>query len=284
MERRQKKEVKTTPSKKMIWIYLVCIIVLGVFFILQNNSLQISYYTYQSDDIPADFEGYCIVQISDLHNKSFGTANRRLIEEIKFLQPDIIVITGDLVDSNHTDSDTAITFLEQAVTIAPCYYITGNHELWLEDNDKVSLIKEIEKTGTAILDDEVIQISQNKSSFTLVGLDDGSLFDNALHEITKDIPKEEFVLLLAHEPQNFSFYNRENVDLILSGHAHGGQVRLPLVGGIVAPGQGFLPDYTEGLHVENDVSMIISRGLGNSVIPVRIFNRPEIVCVELQSE
>jgi len=205
----------------------------------------------------------------------------------------MIVITGDVVDSNHTKLDVAIDFLKQAATIAPCYYITGNHELWLEKEVRSDLMTRITDTGVILLDDEVVEIIPNNNSnenfsksnsFILVGLDNGSLYGDTLHKLTKDIDENQFVLLLAHEPQNFENYSNENIDLILSGHAHGGQIRLPFIGGLVAPDQGFMPEYTKGFHLRNDVSMIISRGLGNSIIPVRLFNRPEIVCIELQSK
>lgn len=288
-------------SKKKMIVITICIFVCIGFSFWQNNSLQTSYYTYSCKDIPSSFDGYCIVQISDLHNKNFGKQPNRLIEEIQVLTPDMIVITGDIIDSNHTNIDTAIAFLEEAVKIAPCYYITGNHELWLEEAVRSDLMERISNTGTVILNDEAIDITiktdtnttsgdsnDNKTSvsesFTLVGLDDGSLLSDTLHTLTKDNDKSQFILLLAHEPQNMMLYSKENVDLILSGHAHGGQVRLPFVGGLVAPDQGFLPDYTEGLHEENGVSMIISRGIGNSVVPVRVFNRPEIICIDLKSE
>ena len=288
-------------SKKKMIVITICIFVCIGFSFWQNNSLQTSYYTYTCKDIPSSFDGYCIVQISDLHNKNFGKQPNRLIEEIQVLTPDMIVITGDIIDSNHTNIETAIAFLEEAVKIAPCYYITGNHELWLEKSVRTDLMERISKTGAIILDDKSIDITiktdanttsgdsnDNKTSvsesFTLVGLDDGSLLSDTLHTLTKDNDKSQFILLLAHEPQNMMLYSKENVDLILSGHAHGGQVRLPFVGGLVAPDQGFLPDYTEGLHEENGVSMIISRGIGNSVVPVRVFNRPEIICIDLKSE
>ncbi len=279
-------------SKKRLF-YAICVVFLCVVFcIWQNNDLEVTHYTYSSNDITFDFNGYRIVQVSDLHNKKFGTKSNQLIEEIKKLQPDMIVITGDLVDSNHTNIDVVIDFLKQAVTIAPCYYITGNHELWLEEEVQNDLMKRIINTGTILLDDKVVEITPNNNSnedynsnsLILTGLDDGSLYGDTLHKLTKDIDEKQFVLLLAHEPQNFENYSNENIDLILSGHAHGGQIRLPFVGGLVAPDQGFLPQYTEGFHSRNDVSMIISRGLGNSIIPIRLFNRPEIVCIELQTE
>lgn len=297
-------------SKKKTIRIILCIILIGIFIFWQNNALEVTNYTYSSKEIPDSFDGYRIVQISDLHNKNFGKQPNCLIEEIQNQQPDMIVVTGDLVDSSHTNITTAIAFLEEAVAIAPCYYITGNHELWLEESVQTDLMKKITETGTVILDDKVIDIttkieikennntnnklitdskntSDNNSyneTFKLVGLDDRSLLGDTLHKLTKDIDKEGFVLLLAHEPQNMMFYSRENVDLILSGHAHGGQVRLPFISGLVAPDQGFLPKYTEGLHEENGVSMIISRGIGNSIIPIRIFNRPEVVCIDLQTD
>lgn len=277
--------------KKKIIVILICVLLIGLFCIWQNNVLEITNYTFLSDEISDNLDGYRIVQISDLHNKEFGNQQQRLIKKIKELQPDMIVVTGDIVDSSHTNIAVAATFLEESVKIAPCYYITGNHERWMDGALYNKLMGYIEDTGTIILDNEVVEINNNSddttsevAGFTMIGLDDGSLLGETLHELSKDMDEEQFVLLLAHEPQNFSFYSRENVDLILSGHAHGGQFRLPGIGGIVAPDQGFLPEYTEGLHEENGVSMIISRGLGNSIIPLRIFNQPEIVCVDLKNE
>ncbi|MBQ4058119.1 MAG: metallophosphoesterase [Lachnospiraceae bacterium] len=279
-------------SKKKTIIIAICVLMIALFCFWQNNVLEVTHYTFSSSRVSARLDGYRIVQISDLHNKNFGRKQQHLINKIKELQPDMIVVTGDIVDSNHTNIDVAITFLEEAVNLAPCYYITGNHELWLDDTLYEKLINQIKNTGTTILDNEVVEINHNEkddtvedtTDFVMIGLDDGSLLGNTLHELSKDINTQKFVLLLAHEPQNMSFYSKENVDLILSGHAHGGQFRLPGIGGMIAPDQGLFPEYTEGLHVKNDVSMIISRGLGNSIIPLRILNRPEIVCVELEHE
>lgn len=279
-------------SKKKTIIIAICVLMIALFCFWQNNVLEVTHYTFSSSRVSARLDGYRIVQISDLHNKNFGRKQQHLINKIKELQPDMIVVTGDIVDSNHTNIDVAITFLEEAVNLAPCYYITGNHELWLDDTLYEKLINQIKNTGTTILDNEVVEINHNEkddtvedtTDFVMIGLDDGSLLGNTLHELSKDINTQKFVLLLAHEPQNMSFYSKENVDLILSGHAHGGQFRLPGIGGMIAPDQGLFPEYTEGLHVKNDVSMIISRGLGNSIIPLRILNQPEIVCVELKHE
>lgn len=267
--------------KGQIWILLAVIIVFSIFCYWQNNALEYSYYQYETDKIGNGLDGFRIVQISDLHNKEFGKNQKRLLEKVSQYEPDIIVITGDIVDSNHTDVDNAIGFLEEAVQLAPVYYITGNHEYWLTEEVREELFSRIEQTGTIDLDNGKVEISKGEDSFVLIGLNDECLKDSTLQELSEDI-QNQLVVLLAHEPQNLDRYSQEKVDLVLSGHAHGGQIRLPFVGGVVAPNQGVFPKYTAGLYTEKNTSMIVSRGLGNSIIPIRIFNRPEIVCVELK--
>lgn len=264
-----------------IGIFVILLLTLIVFCYWQNNGLEYTYYQYETDKIGNDLDGYRIVQISDLHNKEFGKNQEKLLDKISQYEPDMIVVTGDIVDSNHTDVDTAIAFLEGAVKLAPVYYITGNHEYWFEEKERQQLISRIEQTGTIYLYNSNVEITKGNDSFIMIGLDDESLKDVTLHTLLEET-QNQFVLLLAHEPQNMDKYSKEEVDLVLSGHAHGGQVRLPFIGGLVAPDQGFFPEYTEGFYEENATSMIVSRGLGNSVIPIRVFNRPEIVCVELK--
>lgn len=272
------------PTKKAI-IFIVLIILLIPFCYWQNNGLMLTEYNCVSDKVTEELDGFKIIQVSDLHNKRFGANQQKIIDLIKKQEPDIIVVTGDVIDSNHTDVDIAIEFMELAVTIAPVYYITGNHEEWVEPEVKESLLKQMERTGTEILDDKSIFIGNGEDGLRLMGLAEKSLLNNQLSEMTKELDFEkELIVLLAHEPQYIKQYSRTNVDLVLSGHAHGGQFRLPFIGGIVAPDQGFLPEYTEGAHKEGNTTMIISRGLGNSVIPIRLFNRPEVVSVELKSK
>ena len=143
------------------------------------------------------------------------------------------------------------------------------------------LLSGLRASGITILENECVNIDKGDSSFALVGLDDRNLSDNTLANILQDY-KSEFTVVLAHEPQYITNYSGEKVDLVMSGHAHGGQFRLPFIGGVVAPDQGFNPQYTEGEYKMKDTTMIVSRGLGNSIIPVRLFNYPEIVCVELK--
>ena len=267
--------------KKYIKSALVLLIVIALllFCSYQNRHLETTYYTYKAEQLGADLEGYRIVPISDLHNVKFGKNNQKLVDRIRECEPDMIVLTGDLVDSNHTNVDRAVQFVDEIVKICPVYYVTGNHEYWLDTSEYEKLMDGLVSAGVVILDNQVVEISRGDAKFRLVGLDDKSLADGTLEALLSD--EKELTVVLAHEPQYFARYAGTGVDLVLSGHAHGGQFRLPFVGGIVAPDQGFLPEYTAGEYYMNGTEMIVSRGLGNSVIPVRLFNYPEIVCVEL---
>lgn len=288
--------------KKYIKSALVLLIVIALllFCSYQNRHLETTYYTYKAEQLGADLEGYRIVQISDLHNVKFGKNNQKLVDRIRECEPDMIVLTGDLVDSNHTNVDRAVQFVDEIVKICPVYYVTGNHEYWLEKSEYDELMDGLVSAGVVILDNQVVEISRGDAKFRLVGLDDRSLADGTLEALlsdesirnnqaeqkeeiadNEDSGEKELTVVLAHEPQYLARYAGTGVDLVLSGHAHGGQFRLTFVGGIVAPDQGFLPEYTAGEYYMNGTEMIVSRGLGNSVIPVRLFNYPEIVCVDL---
>ena len=290
-----KKNIRSNRNKYIkSAIILLIAIALFLFCSFQNSHLETTYYFYKAEQLGVDLDGYRIVQISDLHNAKFGKDNQKLVDRIRECEPDMIVLTGDLVDSNHTNVDRAVQFVDEIVKICPVYYVTGNHEYWLEASEYDELMSGLTGAGAVILDDQVVEISRGDAKFRLVGLDDKSLADGTLGTLLNDQAeqKEEtadnedsgektLTVVLAHEPQHLARYAGTGVDLVLSGHAHGGQFRLPFVGGIVAPDQGFLPEYTAGEYYMNGTEMIVSRGLGNSVIPVRLFNFPEIVCVEL---
>lgn len=281
-------------------IVLLIVITLLLFCNFQNKHLETTHYTYEAEQLGVDLDGYRIVQISDLHNAKFGKSNQKLVDRIRECAPDMIVLTGDLVDSNHTNVDRAVQFVNEIVKMCPVYYVTGNHEYWLEKSEYDELMDGLVSAGVVVLDNQVVEISRGDAKFRLVGLDDRSLADGTLEALlsdesirnnqaeqkeetadNEDSGEKELTVVLAHEPQYLARYAGTGVDLVLSGHAHGGQFRLPFVGGIVAPDQGFLPGYTAGEYYMNGTEMIVSRGLGNSVIPVRLFNYPEIVCVEL---
>lgn len=278
-------------KKKNIFIKIMVIIaVLVAFFTYENNSITITEIAFKNDKIPEEFKGYKILQISDLHNKEFGSKQNKILSKIEKIKPDVIVVTGDLIDSDKTDIDVAMDLINKAIDIAPIFYVSGNHEAWSCSYD--TLKPKLEEAGVAVLDNEKKEISKGKSSIEIIGLSDIVFIDSDELEYTgygkiegllDKLSKKnnKFKILLSHRPELFDIYSNSNVDLVFAGHAHGGQFRLPFIGGLIAPDQGFLPKLTEGIHTMNNTSMIISRGLGNSIIPLRIFNRPELIVVTL---
>lgn len=258
------------------------LLTLFLFFWYENHHITVSYYTYQNEIIPEAFRDYRIVQISDLHNARFGKENRKLLAHLTALAPDMLVLTGDLVDGNRTNLQIAADFAQEACKLCPVYYVTGNHEDWLDASERTELLDALQNAGVTIMDDTVCGIEKDGGSFLLVGLADAHVIGGTLRSLTEELDSGQFTVLLAHEPQCIDNYSECGMDLVFTGHAHGGQFRLPFIGGVVAPDQGLFPAYTEGIHEMGDTTMVISRGLGNSVIPVRLFNDPEIVCVDLQ--
>ncbi len=267
-------------TKRRIVLLIVALIIV-IFCIWQNNDIVISRYVYENSKIGVNQDGFKIAQISDLHNKEFGSNNKRLLHKLREENPNMILITGDIVDRNRTNIDIALEFVKGAVEIAPVYYISGNHEYSISNNDWNKLMQNMEAYGVMLMDNKTIEIGDD-NGFYLVGLGEQNLTDGTLQTLTSGLKPDKLKILLAHEPQNLKLYSQTKVDLIFAGHAHGGQFRLPFVGGLIAPNQGFFPKYTAGTYRENQTTMVVSRGLGNSVIPVRIFNRPEIVIVTLR--
>ncbi|MHB1153882.1 MAG: metallophosphoesterase [Eubacteriales bacterium] len=270
-------------KKNKYGIIFIIILFIISFSIWQNNDIIFSDFEYKTEKINDSLDGYKIVQISDLHNKEFGKHQIRILNIIKDIDPDLIVITGDIIDSNHTDIDIALAFVEGAAEIAQVYYVTGNHEYMIDYKSRNILMQRMEQCGVIILNNETVEIvNEFGDGFYLVGLDDNFLSDNTLMNLSAALDINKLRIVLAHEPQYLTNYARAKVDLVLTGHAHGGQIRLPFIGGLIAPDQGLFPKYTSGTYIENDTTMIVSRGLGNSLIPVRVFNRPEIVMIELR--
>lgn len=272
---------------KRKWIVLTLAAVLSVWLIWGNITVQLTTLTVTDEDLPDVFDGYKIAQISDLHNAEFGKDNDVMVNMLAEQEPDIIVITGDMVDSNHTDVEVATAFARKAAAIAPCYYVTGNHEGWL-DKEYERLEKGLTEAGVTVLHDKAVLLERGGEVIQLIGVDDptfryyfgGEPFAAQLEKLKDD---EKFTVLLSHRPELFEDYVQEEFDIVFSGHAHGGQVRLPFVGGLIAPVQGFFPDYDAGAYTEGTTTMVVSRGIGNSVVPLRVNNRPEIMVVELKS-
>ena len=243
-------------------------------------------------DRPRAFDGCKIAHISDLHNTEIGKNNETLLNMLREAKPDIIAITGDLIDSRKTDVAAALHFAGEAVKIAPCYYVTGNHEARASEYDalKTGLIK----LGVTVLENEKTELEREGEKITLIGVKDPSFSSDYLFHDEEAIMEAQlkalvdkddgFTLLLSHRPELFDVYVTCNADLVLSGHAHGGQFRLPFMGGLAAPNQGLFPKYDAGLFSEGKTKMLVSRGIGNSIFPFRVNNRPEVILIELQTD
>lgn len=277
-------------KKHIIMLAIVTVLILLIIWIAYGNTdLEIYKYNVKSEDIPSEFDNFRIVQISDLHNAEFGENNEKLLLMLKQADADIIAITGDMIDSRNTDIDVAISFAQKAVNIAPVYYINGNHESRvLGEYEKLK--QGLTDTGVTILENSSADITIGDETISLIGINDptfrmelvdDTMEQNIAHQLVNVIPdNDNYKVLLAHRPEYFDVY-AGNVDLVLSGHAHGGQFRIPFIGGLVAPGQGFFPEYYEGSHIKENTEMIVSRGIGNSIILFRINNKPEIIVAEL---
>ena len=278
--------------KKWIWaVILPVVLLLGIWWVIwANTALEVTEYSIHSPEIPAGFDGYRIAQISDLHNTEFGENNEDLLQMLRDTKPDIIAITGDLVDSRRTDIDVAVDFLREAVKIAPCYYVTGNHERRIAEFSVLEA--RLTELGVTVLRNESCLMERAGDSIQLMGVDDCAFFAGsngnatvrAMEAEIYRMQSDHYTVLLSHRAELAVVYDRYDVELVLCGHAHGGQFRLPLIGGIYAPDQGFFPKYTSGVHEMTDLTMVVSRGLGNSAFPLRFNNRPEVVVITLEAD
>lgn len=245
-----------------------------------NNSIEVTRITIPHTAVPHAFDGFRIAHITDFHNTTFGKDHHRLLNALRKANPHIIAITGDMIDARRTDIPQALSFAEEIVRIAPCYYVMGNHEARIPDFPVFE--KGLRECGVHVLRNESVCLERDGEYVTVIGLDDPAAsehFTETLLQLQKDA--RGFTLLLSHRPERFNSYCSAGIHLALCGHAHGGQVRIPLIGGVIAPHQGFFPKYDSGVYTKGDTKMILSRGLGNSLCPLRVNNRPELIVAEL---
>ena len=296
-------------KKRIILISVIAIFLVAVTVWLAwgNSALTVTEFTISDDEIPEGFSGFRIAQISDLHDAEFGNENERLVSLLSEAEPDIIVITGDFVDRRRTDIELSLNVAEKAVEIAPTYFVTGNHEASLSDAEYDRLKNGLIAAGVIVLENETVTIEKNGNKITLAGVNDpifsknrdssvideettedpyidNRIMDATLSALMSTVSDTEYTVLLSHRPEVFDVYVDHNIDLVIAGHLHGGQVRLPFVGGFYTPNQGFFPEIIDGLYTEDDTNMVVSRGLGNSAFPLRVNNRPEVVIIELETE
>lgn len=284
--------MKRWNKKHWLCSIAISLVVISAYILLGNTNLEITEYYVTSSRLPDSFDGFEIAQISDLHNAEFGDANEDLLRLLSQIKPDMIVLTGDLIDSRQTDMDIALDFASKAVQVAPVYYVTGNHEARVPEYEQLKT--GLTDLGVTVLENQKVQITKDGESITLMGIQDPSFRTDYLFGDAESVSRQAitslqnesdgFTVLLSHRPELFDLYVDTGVDLVFSGHAHGGQFRLPFVGGLVAPNQGFFPKYDAGQFIKENTTMIVSRGVGNSIIPFRINNPPEIVVVELKRQ
>ena len=252
----------------------------AAYLAVENNALMLTEYEYRADSVSAELDGFRIVHLSDVHGKRFGKGNSRLIKLVSEQSPDIIVISGDLVDSRRPDPEAAYELVGGLAPIAPVYYVTGNHEERLPRELYISVMENLSSLGAHILDGNAETVTVGSSEVNIAGFRDSRYF--TVSEAKELVLSGAFNILINHRPQYAAGYAEAGFDLAFSGHAHGGQIRLPFIGGVIAPDQYLFPKYYEGVHRFAGGATVISRGLGNSLLPLRVNNRPEVVSVTLR--
>lgn len=267
---------------KKIIIILSTILFIIYFLYLENNHIVTTSKKLYFENLPKEFDNFKIIQISDLHNKKFGHRQKRLVNKIKKLNPDIIFITGDIVDYKKYDLSIVLELIDEIKLISTIYFVNGNHEWWSGKSEEVR--KELEKREIKVLNNQQKIINKGNSIINIIGFDDLEGIGSKIKYIEnmERFQTESFTLVLSHRPEFFKEYVKNGFNLVFTGHAHGGQFRIPFIGGLIAPNQGFLPKYTAGVYKSNKTKMVVNRGLGNSIIPQRIFNKPEIIKITLK--
>lgn len=270
-------------------IFLILIIFCLLCIIIESKIIKVRYENISVDN---NFDNLRILHISDIHRKTFGKCNSKIVEKAKKISPDIIVITGDLISRSMNDYHDTGVFLKNLRKISPVYLSLGNHELDLPFNLRNKLFKTINKSGVRILKNETIKIKKNNYTAYISGItldiecykntDKKRKYKNLKQYTKKDLynaigNKKGYTVLLAHNPLFFEEYAEWGADLVLSGHVHGGIIRIPLIGGILSPERKFLPKYSKGLYKKDNKIMNVSGGLGK----LRLWNPPELIVLEV---
>lgn len=275
---------RRTKVKRRVWPAIVLLLLAAACLeiYLSCTWLQVEQISYSSETLPSGFEGFRIVQISDLHGSSFGEENEKLLAQVAQQTPDLIAITGDLVD-RETDWSMLAPLLGSLVEIAPTYFVTGNHEWSIEGTRE--LLKLIADCGVTVLQNEYVLLERGGDYLALCGIHDpnGYRDQKKPQELLAEIPEGLFTLLLSHRNEYTNAY--PGYDLVLTGHAHGGIVRLPFTDGLIDPAMNLFPTYTSGFYDLQGTTLFVSRGLGNTPrMQVRMFNRPQLPVITLHAQ
>lgn len=268
-------------------LIILALIAAAAAFLIKDSrdDLEISRYEVKSQKLPESFDGFKIVQLSDLHGAEFGEDGMELVEKVKELEPDMIALTGDFV-TDEGDLAAVEKLAARLTELCPVYFISGNHEFGSGLAVKVRNI--LERAGVKYLSNEYLTISRGEDGILLGGVEDplayaDMLSPDELAQKMNDAAPDAFKILLGHRNYWMTEYPELPVDLTFCGHAHGGLIRIPGVGGLIGTDRRLFPDFDAGEYNNGRYTLIVSRGLGNSVPIPRVFNRPEIVCVELSS-
>lgn len=268
-------------------LIILALIAAAAAFLIKDSreDLEISRYEVKSQKLPESFDGFKIVQLSDLHGAEFGEDGMELVDKVGSLEPDMIALTGDFV-TDEGDLAAVEKLAARLVKLCPVYFISGNHEFGSGLAVKVRNI--LERAGVKYLSNEYLTINRGDDEILLGGVEDplayaDMLSPDELAQKMNDAAPDAFKILLGHRNYWMTEYPELPVDLIFCGHAHGGLIRIPGVGGLIGTDRRLFPDFDAGQFNNGRYTLIVSRGLGNSVSIPRIFNRPEIVCVELSS-
>ncbi|MEG0308115.1 MAG: metallophosphoesterase [Clostridium sp.] len=280
-------------------VMIPAVAIVGVPLYYDNNRLTTSRYNITSTKIPSAFEGFKILQLSDLHSKSFGKENHKLINDIDKENPDIIVMTGDMVNSRDNNFDIFINLAKIIAEKYEVYFVLGNNEQKLDNDKSDFLMKKLRQIGVKILNNRKVKLTKGDNTVNLYGMWFSlSYYRDMSSEYSKDIyfkeenmknilglcNDKEYNILLTHNPLYFDTYTKWGADLVIAGHVHGGLIRLPLLGGLLSPERKFFPKYSAGEYSIEGSKLILNTGLGSKIIIPRVFNRPEISVITLLSD
>jgi predicted MPP superfamily phosphohydrolase len=239
-----------------------------------NRTITVTSFDLAYATFPEAMDGLTLVQVSDLHNQSFGENQQELVDLILAQEPDLVAFTGDMVDSWTADYDQALVLIRELAKHVPVVIVDGNHDA--REPDYPLQKAAMEDAGGIVLADESLAFGW----INLIGLKERFGVNHRAEPIAHLVQEDRFNLLLAHHPADFDDYASVDVDLVLTGHVHGGQFRFFGVG-LVSPDEGLFPRYHAGKHTQLNTTMIVSRGLGESILPLRLFNGPELVVIRL---
>lgn len=276
---------KSSKFMNIVYIILILSLAMIIYCFVQNNWIEVENIKIEVTNLPKELKGLKIAHVSDVHLPKNASNIDGIVNKVKHQSPDIIVLTGDVIDESANITKCGLSELCKGLSeITQVYAVTGNHEFWHGDVEEWTRI--LTENNIKVIDNKIEIYTKNNKSIAIIGLQDGVEYNPENYKNIDKI-KNMPMILLAHRPELFVSSYSSNVkrvkpNIIFAGHAHGGQFRIPIINkGVVAPNQGFFPEYTSGVYINNDITLVVSRGLGNSIIPIRINNRPHLPIIEL---